>query len=143
MTAGESGTATVTWNTDILAEGQVLYGPVKMDGSTPNTSDEGSLDQSHSVGITGLQAETNYKIVLVNNEIATPAIYWPSKWPIPGDVDKSCRVNILDLIAVRNSLNKLPGQEGYNAFADVNTDGRINILDLIFIRGKLNTQCPP
>ena len=141
VTAGESGTATVTWSTDLLAEGQVRYGPVKMDGSTPNTSNEGSLEQSHSVAITGLQAGTNYKVVLVNNEVASSPFYWPNRWPIDGDADQSCRVNILDMILIRSKLNQ-PVNVGDNWKADLNADSRINILDMIYVRKKLNTQCP-
>jgi len=46
------------------------------------------------------------------------------------------RVNILDLIFVRNRLNQDPFS-GDNWKADVNQDGRINILDLIYIRNNM------
>jgi len=52
-----------------------------------------------------------------------------------------CRVNILDLIFIRNRLNTDPAS-GDNWQADVNEDGRINILDLIFTRNTLGTGCP-
>jgi len=65
-----------------------------------------------------------------------------SHWRIPGDANRDCRVNILDLISVRNKLNQDPNT-GDNAAADVNEDGRINILDLIFVRNRLSTICPP
>jgi len=52
-----------------------------------------------------------------------------------------CRVNILDLLFIRNKLNQDVGT-GDNWKADANEDGRINILDLIFVRNKLNTNCP-
>ncbi|HUW32024.1 MAG TPA: dockerin type I domain-containing protein, partial [Planctomycetota bacterium] len=58
-----------------------------------------------------------------------------------GDANGDCRVNILDLIFIRNKLNQ-PVGTGDNWKADVNEDARINILDLIFVRNKLNTQCP-
>jgi len=57
--------------------------------------------------------------------------------PIPQDVNQDGKVNILDLIYVRNKLNQNPGS-GDNWRADVNDDGRINILDLISIRNKLD-----
>jgi len=47
------------------------------------------------------------------------------------------RVNILDLILVRNLLNQDPFS-GDNWKADVNRDGRINILDLIYIRNHIH-----
>jgi len=64
-----------------------------------------------------------------------------SVWPIPGDANGDCKVNILDLIYVRNRLNQNP-DTGDNYMADVNEDGRINILDLIYVRNRLNTKCP-
>jgi len=65
----------------------------------------------------------------------------PPSWPIPADTNGDCRVNILDLIFIRNKLSQ-PVAVGDNWKADVNQDTRINILDLIFVRNKLNTQCP-
>ena len=143
VTAGEpgSGTATVTWTTDIPAEGTVKFGPVALSGATPNVVPEGALGTAHSVAVTGIADGVNCKFVLVNNEIAEAPFYWPSKWPIPGDANMDCRVNILDLIFIRNKLNQSV-ETGDNWKADVNEDTRINILDLIFVRNQLNTQCP-
>ena len=62
-------------------------------------------------------------------------------WPIPGDANMDCRVNILDLIFVRNRLNQNVNT-GDNWQADVNEDGKINVLDLIFVRNWLNGACP-
>ena len=59
---------------------------------------------------------------------------------LEGDVNDDCRVNILDLIAVRNRLN-MDINTGDNWRYDVNGDGRINILDLIYIRNRLNSVC--
>ena len=98
-------TATATWTTDILAEGSVNYGPVAMSGSTPNTSTETALGTSHSIVITGIVDGTNCKLVIVNNEHVGPTAYWPKPWPIEGDANMDCRVNILDLIFIRNKLN--------------------------------------
>ena len=134
------GTATVTWKTDILAEGVVNYGAVSLAGATPGSVPENALATQHSVAIP-IEAGKNYKIVVVNNEIASAPIYWPLAWPIEGDANMDCRVNILDLIFIRNKLN-LDVATGDNWKADVNEDTRINILDLIYVRNKLNTQCP-
>ena len=112
-----------------------------MAGATPNTSAENAVGVNHSVVITGIAAGTNYKLVLVNNEKVEPPIYWPSPWPVDGDANMDCSVNILDLIFIRNKLNQAV-TTGDNWKADVNEDTRINILDLIFVRNKLNTQCP-
>ena len=141
ITDNANGTATATWTTDIPAEGSVEYGPVSSSSATPAVAAENELLTDHSVTLTDIAADTNYKIVLVNSEKVEPPIYWPDKWPIPGDANMDCRVNILDLIAIRGKLNQSAGTGG-NWAADVNKDGRINILDLIFVRGKLNTNCP-
>jgi len=52
-----------------------------------------------------------------------------------------CRVNILDLIFIRNRLG-MDGGTDDNWKADVNADGKINILDLLFVRNRLNQACP-
>jgi len=140
ITDNGDGTATATWTTDIPAEGSVNYGPVSLAGSTPNTVPQNAVGTSHSVSFP-IAAGVNYKIILVNNEIASPALYWPKPWPVDGDTNGDCRVNILDLIFIRNKLN-LDVASGDNWKADVNLDARINILDLIYVRNKLNTQCP-
>jgi len=60
---------------------------------------------------------------------------------IAGDANLDCTVNILDLIFVRNRINRSI-DTGDNWQADVTGDGKINILDLIFVRNNLNTKCP-
>jgi len=140
VTDNGDDTATATWLTDIPAEGSLQYGTVSLTGATPNTVPENVTGTTHSVTF-ATAAGANYKIILVNNETASPAFYWPRRWPIEGDANMDCRVNILDLIFIRNKLNQDVGT-GDNWKADVNEDTRINILDLIFVRNKLNTQCP-
>ena len=62
-------------------------------------------------------------------------------WPIPGDANLDCAVNILDLFMIRGKLNQDPAT-GNNWQADVNGDGSINILDLYYVRNRLNNKCP-
>ena len=62
-------------------------------------------------------------------------------WPIPGDANLDCRVNILDLIFIRGKLG-LPIASGNNWQGNVNRDASINILDLISVRGMLGKTCP-
>ena len=59
---------------------------------------------------------------------------------IPGDVNDDCKVNVLDLIAVRNHLYQ-SADTGDNWRYDINDDGVINILDLLFVRDHLRTSC--
>ena len=63
-----------------------------------------------------------------------------SGWNIPGDVDASCVVNILDLLIVRDHLRMNPSAGG-NWPSDVNRDGKIDILDLLFVRDRLTSRC--
>jgi len=135
---GDDTTVTVTWQTDIKALGSLMYGPVN---TTTAEKFETALGLAHSVTITGLVAGQNYKLVIVNNESPAVTIYYPKPWPIEGDANLDCRVNILDLIFIRNRLNQDPAT-GENWQADVNEDTRINILDLIYVRNRLNNACP-
>jgi len=141
ITDNGDGTATATWTTDVPAFGAAKYGPVVMAGATPSTAIQTAIGTAHSVSLLGIAAGSNYKVVLVNNEVSSSPIYWPKAWPIDGDANQDCRVNILDLIFIRNKLNQAV-TTGDNWKADVNEDTKINILDLIFVRNKLNTQCP-
>jgi len=53
-----------------------------------------------------------------------------------GDVNLDNKVNILDLINIRNNLNRDVYQNG--VVGDMNGDGKVNILDLILTRNNLN-----
>jgi len=76
------------------------------------------LDESNNTGFVGLTVD---------------------RWNITGDVTGDCKVNILDMIAIRNHLNEVvdPGNEIY----DVTGDNKINILDMILVRNHLNDTC--
>lgn len=63
-------------------------------------------------------------------------------WKILGDATGDCRVDIMDIIYVRNRLGQSVSS-GDNWRADVNQDGKINILDMIFVRNNLMTKCKP
>ncbi|HUU70789.1 MAG TPA: discoidin domain-containing protein [Planctomycetota bacterium] len=69
----------------------------------------------------------------------SPSIDTPSS--LLGDINCDCRVNILDLIIIRNKLGQDP-YVGSNFHCDVNMDRRINILDLIMVRNHLSEKCP-
>ena len=63
-------------------------------------------------------------------------------WPIPGDANLDCKVDILDLLLIRSKLGLQPA-DADNWKADATQDGRINILDLIAVRNSLNMRCEP
>jgi len=93
-----------------------------------------------SSGFTGA-ADEDFYVALANGDTELRLEYtysdcwWGKEWPWD-----DCKVNILDLIAVRNHLNE-PVDSG-NEMYDVTGDGKINILDMILVRNWLNTACP-
>jgi len=56
---------------------------------------------------------------------------------LPGDVNYDGKVNILDLISVRNSLGKDAASDPAARRCDVNNDGAVNVLDVIAVRNRL------
>jgi len=74
---------------------------------------------------------------------ASTIIAYATVAPFPEDVNGDCKVNILDLIAIRNRLGSDPASSPGAAACDVNLDGKINVLDLIAVRNNLNAVCQP
>jgi len=61
--------------------------------------------------------------------------------PYSADVDNDGRVNVVDLLRLRNVLSGSP--DSPNAFwHDVNRDGRVDILDMIVVRNHLGALIP-
>jgi len=56
---------------------------------------------------------------------------------LPGDVNYDGRVNVLDLILVRNSMGRDPASSIQARKADVNADGAVNVEDLLLVRTRL------
>ena len=56
---------------------------------------------------------------------------------LPGDVNNDGKVNVLDLILVRNSIGRDPASFPAARKADLNNDGKVNVLDLIAARNGL------
>ena len=140
VTAGAPGTATVTWSTTFATYGSARVKPAS-GGDWTTFTEAGPRTDTHNVQISGLLDGVVYQVAVVNNEKVEPAVFFPQGWPIEGDANMDCRVNILDLIFIRNRLNADPAT-GDNWQADVNMDTRINILDLIYVRNRLNNACP-
>ena len=56
---------------------------------------------------------------------------------LPGDVSYDGKVNILDLISVRNGLGNDPASDPAARRCDVNNDGEVDVLDIIAVRNEL------
>jgi len=56
---------------------------------------------------------------------------------LAGDVNYDGRVNVLDLLLVRNSMGSDPASSIEARKADVNADGSVNVQDLLIVRGRL------
>jgi len=69
--------------------------------------------------------------VTTNNGISMPV---DVHFIQPGDVNGDGKYNILDLLRIRNAINRDPA---LYPDADANRDGRIDILDLIMVRNAL------
>gem|GEM_PF-3025405 len=114
--------------------------PSNVDGWVTDSSDSPCLDWGdHSMPVN--EPDPNGFHVNMGAYGNTPEASMSKNWPIEGDATGDCRVNILDLIAVRGHIGQAPGT-GDNWKYNVNGDGLINILDLIYVRSRLNTQCP-
>ncbi|HUT04510.1 MAG TPA: dockerin type I domain-containing protein [bacterium] len=139
----DGGTVEISWATDLPAECSVTYRQVGYTMGSDVTVNEPvgeiGLSTSHGLEIGGVAA-AYYQFDIISNETASGRFYGPVGWPTPGDVDFNCKVNVLDLIDIRNRLNA-DVEDGSNWRCDVNQDGRINVLDLIFVRNRLNIHC--
>lgn len=83
------------------------------------------------------------KIILTIDPDSTPVGLGPAAparaprlSPVRGDTDMNNKVNILDLIFIRNRLGASMNVSN-NRWADANTDNKIDILDLIYCRNHL------
>jgi len=68
-----------------------------------------------------------------------------AKYRLAGDANADCRVNVLDLIVIRNRLlidPEDPAKVDALRQADVNGNGEVSILDLIYARNRLGRSCP-
>ncbi|NQT19554.1 MAG: hypothetical protein HQ592_07605, partial [Planctomycetes bacterium] len=62
-------------------------------------------------------------------------------WPIRGDADGNCIVNVLDMLIVRNAFLKSIYSDD-NWKADVNNDTTVDVMDMLEVRDALKNECP-
>ena len=63
-----------------------------------------------------------------------------AKWPVFGDANGDCRVDVIDMIFIRDRFGRSVSS-GDNCKADVNDDGTINMLDMVYVRSRLFDTC--
>jgi len=59
---------------------------------------------------------------------------------LPGDVNYDGRVNILDMLLVRNVIGNYPVSDATARACDVNADGEVNLADLLAVRARLGSR---
>ena len=62
---------------------------------------------------------------------------------LTGDVNGDGRINLSDLVAVRDRVNQTATESSFRS--DVNGDNKVNLSDMVIIRGNVNMKvtCPP
>ena len=59
-----------------------------------------------------------------------PVPYGPFVILFPGDLDKDCRVDIIDVATVASAFSSTPTSSNWNPYADINNDGHVDIVDV-------------
>jgi len=140
ITDNENGTATVEWNTNAPAFGKIAW--QVLDGVDSGSTEFAGPTQTHAalMQLTGVP-EDRYTVIITSNATELE-VTWPDRptWQIPGDANLDCKVDLLDLVFVRNRLFT-DVEEGNNWQADVNEDDSIDLEDLITVRNLLGTEC--
>lgn len=77
-------------------------------------------------------AEADHSTAVVVDSLCFGTLY--------GDVTNDGKVNIFDLVQIRNNLNQALATSNFRS--DVNVDNAINIFDLVVVRNSLNTAIP-
>ena len=75
--------------------------------------------------------------VIDGNSDGSPVVDIGAYEYLPGDMNYDGKVNILDLIFIRNNLGRDPAASPAARRADVNNDSRVDILDLLAARNGL------
>jgi len=120
-------------DTFILGDYHLLPGSPCIDAGTNDVDNPGTpeIETLPATDIAGLPR------VIDGNLDGTATVDIGAYEYLPGDVNYDGRVNVLDLILVRNSLGGDPASSIQARKADVNADGAVNVQDLLVVRGRL------
>ncbi len=64
-----------------------------------------------------------------------------AQYPITGDINNDCIVNILDILIAAIAFGSSPGDPNWNPITDLNSDNIINILDIVRIGVNFGKGC--
>jgi len=117
----------------VLGDYHLLPGSPCIDAGTndidnPATTEVETLPEKDIAGVTR---------IIDGNLDGTATVDMGAYEYLPGDVNHDGRVNILDLIRVRNAIGQDPASEPAARLADLNLDGKVDILDMILARYAL------
>ena len=123
------------WDGDIfiLGDYHLLSGSPCIDAGTNNVDnpDTPEVEALPATDLAGLPR------VVDGNLDGTATVDIGAYEYLPGDVNYDGKVNVLDLLLVRNSLGGDPASSMEARKADVNADGAVNVQDLLIVRGRL------
>ena len=131
---GAAGNPSYPWDdTFVLGDYHLLPGSPCIDAGTNNVDnpDTPEVETLPAIDIAGLPR------IIDGNLDGVATVDIGAYEYLPGDVNYDGRVNVLDLILVRNSLGRDPASSIEARKADVNADGAVNVQDLIIVRGRL------
>jgi len=130
----DPGTPTYQWDDSfILGDYHLLPGSPCIDGGT-NDVDNPDTTEIETLPDTDIAGQPR---VIDGNLDGAATVDIGAYEYLPGDVNYDGRVNVLDLILVRNSLGRDPASSIEARKADVNADGAVNVQDMIMVRGQL------
>ena len=145
-TTGKAASYEVRYSLEEMTTEAIWDAATEIDGE-PEPEPAGTI-QSMTISLDALpvEAQVYYFAITSRNDsgkesdLSSSPFVDTRVWPIPGDTNFDCRINIIDLIFVRNRLQQDPTTSN-NWQVDVNKDGAINIIDLIFVRNYLGAYC--
>jgi len=123
------------WDGDTFIPGDyhLLPGSPCIDGGTNDVDNTGTpeIEVLPATDIAGLPR------IIDGNLDGTATVDIGAHEYLPGDVNYDGKVNVIDLLIVRNSLGRDPSSSPEARKADVNADGSVNVEDLLVVRGRL------
>jgi len=130
--------AQISWKTlNVASYSWVVLQP-RIAGDTI-TASSAERRTEHSFTVT-LVEDVQYNVYAHSNAVVSgPHVYPDMEWQLYADADQNCKVDLLDLVYVRNRLFETVTPE--NESADVNDDGFIDLEDLIEVRNNLGAVC--